>query len=105
MSADGGREVRFTVEADHPALEGHFPGNPLLPGVVVLEEVIAAAETWLGPGWRVAGLPQVKFVAPLRPGDEAVIRLEQREQRVHFTVRCNEAAVAQGVLALGCVPG
>lgn len=92
-------ESRFRVAPDHPSLEGHFPGNPLLPGVVVLDEVITAVEDWLGPDWRAGGLPQAKFVSPLRPGDEAVIRLELRADRVHFVVRCGEALVAQGILA------
>lgn len=94
----GAFESRFRVEPDHPALDGHFPGNPLLPGVVVLDRVIGAATAWLGDGWRPGGLPQVKFVSPLRPGDEAVIRLTLREGRVHFTVHCDEATVAQGIL-------
>jgi len=98
-------ETRFAVEPDHPALAGHFPGNPLLPGVVVLDRVIAATERWLGAAWRAGGLPQVKFVAPLRPGDEAVVRLVLREDRVHFTVRCGEALVAQGALSRAPPPG
>lgn len=99
MTATAVRESRFRVAPDHPSLEGHFPGNPLLPGVVVLDEVITAVEEWLGPDWRARGLPQVKFVSPLRPGDEAAIRLELREDRVLFVVRCGEATVAQGVLS------
>ena len=93
------REERFAVDPGHPSLAGHFPGNPVLPGVVVLDRVISAAEAWLGGGWRVGGLPQVKFVSPLRPGDEAFIRLVLRDGCVHFAVRCQERAVAQGVLS------
>jgi 3-hydroxyacyl-[acyl-carrier-protein] dehydratase len=93
------REERFVVDPRHPSLAGHFPGNPVLPGVVVLDRVISAAEAWLGGDWRVGGLPQVKFASPLRPGDEATIRLVLREGGVHFAVRCQERMVAQGVLS------
>lgn len=92
-------EARFVVDPQHPALEGHFPGNPMLPGVVVLDRVISAAEAWLADSSRVRGLPQVKFLSPLRPGDEAIIRLVLREGRVHFTVACNDTTIAQGILS------
>jgi len=92
-------EVRFIVDPRHPALEGHFPGNPLLPGVVLLDEVITAAEAWVGGGWRTGGLPRAKFLSPLKPGDEAVIRLVRRQDQVDFKVLCQGVMVAQGALA------
>ena len=67
--------MRFTVPADHPSLPGHFPGRPLVPGVVLLERVLEAIEAGhgaLGP----LRLPQVKFLQPLRPGEEARVELE-----------------------------
>lgn len=72
----------FVIPADHPSLPGHFPGRPLVPGVVLLERVIEAAESEciaLGlerphGSWR---LPQVKFLQPLLPGETARIELER----------------------------
>jgi 3-hydroxymyristoyl/3-hydroxydecanoyl-(acyl carrier protein) dehydratase len=63
--------VRVAVPRDHPAFDGHFPGRPLLPGVVLLAQVFevlradAAAAQWLGEAPR---LSMVKFVAPVPPG-------------------------------------
>ncbi|MEI2453289.1 MULTISPECIES: hypothetical protein [Lysobacter] len=67
--------MRFVIDSDHPCLPGHFPGRPLVPGVVVLERVIAAIEAEHGPlpGLR---LPQVKFVQPLLPQQSAQIELD-----------------------------
>ena len=67
--------MRFTIPVDHPSLPGHFPGRPLVPGVVVLERVLEAIEIGheaLGP----LRLPQVKFLQPLLPGEEARVELE-----------------------------
>ena len=34
------------IHANHPTLPGHFPGAPLVPGVVILDEVLAALIEW-----------------------------------------------------------
>lgn len=55
------------IPADHPALPGHFPGHPVVPGVVLLEAVIRALPRHTGSALRVTGFPAVKFLAPLQP--------------------------------------
>lgn len=65
----------FVVPASHPCLPGHFPGNPVVPGVVVLDHVVAALEAMHGELGAVR-LPQAKFLQPLRPGQRASIELE-----------------------------
>ena len=87
--------MRFTVATDHPALPGHFPGHPVVPGVVVLEHVVAAIEAQAGalPALR---LPQVKFVAPLLPGEPADITLSGGDGRWRFRVARGDVLVATG---------
>ncbi|MFC3550690.1 hypothetical protein ACFOLC_06625 [Lysobacter cavernae] len=67
--------MHFVIPADHPCLPGHFPGRPLVPGVVLLERVVEAIEAQHGP-LPAMRLPQVKFVQPLLPGQTAQIELE-----------------------------
>lgn len=69
-------EKRGTIGADHPALPGHFPGNPIVPGVVLLNEVLSAV-----PGRM--DIPWAKFHAPLMPGEEFAIRIDGHRFSVH----------------------
>jgi len=85
----------FTIPADHPSLPGHFPGRPLVPGVVVLERVVEAIETThgaLGP----LRLPQVKFLQPLLPGESARIELDGAAPRWRFRVLRDATLIASG---------
>lgn len=91
--------MQFTVAHDHPSLPGHFPGRPVVPGVVVLERVLAAIESAHGPqpGLR---LPQVKFARPLLPGQQARIGLETKAPgRWRFRVTHEGELVATGEVA------
>jgi 3-hydroxyacyl-[acyl-carrier-protein] dehydratase len=86
------------VPADHPALTGHFPGNPVVPGVVILDAVISAAESWLGASFDVASISHAKFLAPLKPDEAARIRLVLRASSLEFVVDRDEATIAKGTL-------
>ncbi len=57
----------FVVAADHPSLAGHFPGRPIVPGVVLLEEAMALAPRTEGGPFR---LRSAKFVRSVLPGEE-----------------------------------
>ncbi len=83
----------------HPALAGHFPGNPVIPGVVILDEVLRAVSEFLGRPVRTTGLPNVKFFAPLAPGEEFEIAFESKDGgRASFAVRSSARTFAAGVV-------
>lgn len=91
--------MQFSIPHDHPCLPGHFPGRPLVPGVVVLERVLAAIEAGHGPSGPLR-LPQVKFLRPLLPGQAADIDLEQvAGGRWRFRVSHAGEMVATGEVA------
>ena len=75
----------FAIPADHPSLPGHFPGHPIIPGVLLLAEVFALLAT-AHPGLRVAGLLHAKFLRPVRPGEAMALASEAKgDGRVEFT--------------------
>lgn len=91
--------MEFRVEPDHPALPGHFPGRPVVPGVVVLDHVLRALDHAHGVRGPLR-LPQVKFAQPLLPGQDARIEIEARgEGRWRFRVLHGATLVASGEVA------
>lgn len=92
-------EFAWTVPVDHPAFAGHFPGRPIVPGVVLLDQAILFAEQWLGqPGcaWQVGN---AKFLSPVGPGETLRFALQRKTSgSVSFTVQATERTVASGSL-------
>jgi len=87
------------IAASHPALSGHFPGHPIVPGVVVLEAVAAALPQHAGGAMRITGFPAVKFLAPLLPEqDFEVVFSTLRPGRVTFEIVASGDKLASGTL-------
>ena len=89
----------FTIPHDHPALPGHFPGNPVVPGVILLDRATAAILAAY-PGHRLAALPQVKFLRPVRPGDAVSIAYAPTPPRIAFACHIGRDEVIRGTLLL-----
>lgn len=93
-------EVIRLIRADHPSLPGHFPGAPLVPGVVILDEVIAALAEWRENS-QLSGIRLVKFVAPLQPEEEFTISLSltnEQAAEVNFCCRVEDRVIVEGQL-------
>ena len=90
--------VALAIAADHPAFAGHFPGRPLLPGVVLLSLVTQATQGRLGATPRI---DNAKFLAPVGPG--AQLRLALRDQPggnvVAFEIWLGPRLAARGQLS------
>jgi 3-hydroxymyristoyl/3-hydroxydecanoyl-(acyl carrier protein) dehydratase len=93
------RTRRLDFAADHPAFEGHFPGNPLLPGVALLDAALADLAT--ADGLDLAGrrLAVAKFHAFVRPGEPLALESERREDgSIRFAIHREATLVASGIL-------
>jgi 3-hydroxymyristoyl/3-hydroxydecanoyl-(acyl carrier protein) dehydratase len=92
------------IDAAHPALPGHFPGRPIVPGVVLLDRVIAAAEQWLRCKVSPRSLPQAKFNAPLLPGESAQGRLSLEGEELRFEILRGGTTIASGLFRVTAGP-
>ncbi|PJK08022.1 hypothetical protein CO608_09160 [Lysobacteraceae bacterium NML08-0793] len=84
------------IDPGHPCLPGHFPGQPVVPGVLLLDAVQAMLEEELG---EIAALRfvQVKFLRPLLPGQVAQLTLSTLDKGGwRFHIQHGEAVIASG---------
>lgn len=89
----------FSVAADHPAMAGHFPGRPVVPGALLLAEVIEAALDVPALAARLGSAPRVamiKFLAPVVPPAELSVHFDAAGARVRFEVRHATQIAAAG---------
>ena len=91
-------ESALHVAADHPAYAGHFPGRPILPGVVVLAEALDAIARATGRPAEAWQLASVKFLQPVGPGTALVLAHSASGTGLRFEVRAGERVIASGQL-------
>ena len=92
--------MQFSSPAVHPSLPGHFPGRPIVPGVVLLERVLEAIEARHGPLGPLR-LPQVKFMQPLLPDEPAQVDISGEAPRWRFRVLRDGVLLASGEVVAG----
>jgi 3-hydroxyacyl-[acyl-carrier-protein] dehydratase len=92
-------ETTWPVAPDHPAFAGHFPGAPILPGVLLLDAVLRWAETVTD---SVAGpIGSAKFLSPVLPGEVLSLALVcATPGSARFDITCGSRKVATGQLSL-----
>lgn len=90
-------EATLPILADHPAFSGHFPGTPIVPGVVLLDEALHAIGAGLGIDLSACQIGTVKFLSPVGPGEPVQVRFETLASgAIRFDIVSGERKVATG---------
>ncbi len=96
------------VSADEPFFQGHFPGHPVMPGVLIVEAMAQTAAVMMlagenGSGPRriplFAGMEKVKFRCPVVPGDQLRLELSMLQQRAGTCRLAGRALVGEDLAA------
>ena len=101
---DGPHELSFP--ADHPAFAGHFPGEPILPGAVLLDAVLQRIAADLGWDLGCCEVASAKFLSIVRPGAQLQLRYQPGPRgAVGFEVHAAGRSIASGTLLTHGRPG
>lgn len=100
----------FIISSSHPCLAGHFPNNPIVPGVVILDEVsqyvISQCEIKSHNKFRVHEVISAKFLKVLKAEQLAkislddIIEIDEKHSKIKFIVSFNTETIAQGEFKL-----
>jgi 3-hydroxyacyl-[acyl-carrier-protein] dehydratase len=92
--------MQFSIATNHPALPGHFPGNPVVPGVVILDHILDAVAA-VFPAHRINGIRKLKFQRPLLPDQMCDVQFGSvRDGRLRFECLQAGERIAEGSLLL-----
>ena len=89
FEADGRAIFEFRFPANDPVFTGHFPGNPILPGVFQLELTRLCAETVLKSQLFLREVSKAKFRQPISPAETIRVELKLTEKDGAIQTRAN----------------
>ncbi len=95
------------VTTNEPFFQGHFPGQPVMPGVLIIEAlaqtggILAFSLVNRAPGDAVylMGLDKVRFRKPVRPGDQLILKVRLQKQKGPVFKMKGEAFVEDHLVA------
>lgn len=96
------------VTSNEPFFVGHFPGNPIMPGVLIVEAMAqvggilafhSGPEDWAGSLVYFMGIDKVRFRKPVVPGDQLRLRCTVIRQKKNIFKMRGEAFVEDTLVA------
>ena len=97
--------TQWLIPADHPAFAGHFPGMPILPGVVLLDHALQIIIDSNAIAAQNCSINSVKFLSPAMPGELLIFAHSQADNgMVRFEISAGSRKIATGSIALNATP-
>ena len=91
--------THFHVPATHPVFDGHFPGNPIIPGALLLDWLLSGLAEKDGKELGRCAIHSAKFLSPVLPGEVLEFQIESPSTgRIQFEIRAGSRTVATGSL-------
>jgi 3-hydroxyacyl-[acyl-carrier-protein] dehydratase len=96
--------TQICIPADHPSLAGHFPGHPIVPGVVLLDAIVAAIRAQHSD-LQLASIVSTKFLRAIAPETRVDVQIAFAAEaaggwRARFAGRSDNGPVLEGSLLL-----
>ena len=85
--AEGEIEAVFSFPPELAIFSGHFPGRPIVPGILEIEMVRAAMEKFTGSALRIVSVEKAKFLREVKPGDRILLSLSFTLPGGRFSVK------------------
>lgn len=90
--------IPLHIATDHAVFAGHFPGRPIVPGVLLLD--LAQLEVQAATGLQPLGLAFAKFLSPVMPGEDLSLDYQVDGPVLRFDIHCESRKVATGRFVL-----
>ena len=87
--SDNQIQAAINLQTDHAIFNGHFPGQPVLPGVCMMEMVTEVMGVHLNKSYRISGGPLIKFLRMIDPRIHPLIHLEIKYQISSLSISTN----------------
>lgn len=98
-------ETSLSFATGHPAFAGHFPGRPIVPGVLLLDAAIHAivqARDGTAGGSASCQVSSAKFLSPVTPDEPLTLSWrDSGKGQIRFDIAGSSRPVATGILAWG----